>query len=322
MTLNTFHFAGMYLLNHWKVEIHLIQGHGAANVTLGIPRLREIVMTAASKPKTPMMNMPIRKGIPIEDVKQFCQQGSRLTLSHLVESITVTEKVRVQHDHRNKVFSVQMKIFPRDEYMAHHFITSSQILAAIGSKFAPKLKREINNEFKRLDSDLKIQATGIGKGKAVRSAPGGGEGDDEPESAPRNEEEGSEIGDGDATTEKRAKQKEQQTTYEDDEEENADEEDAAIEAGTDSDSSMDEDESVSQPEEDDIGAAVQVAEELFANSLPLLPGSFSFDDQDGLSFDLEVGFILFVLEQCSYLKTSVRSTPPKITLDWYLGTSL
>ena len=35
MTLNTFHFAGV----------------GAANVTLGIPRLREILMTAARKPK-------------------------------------------------------------------------------------------------------------------------------------------------------------------------------------------------------------------------------------------------------------------------------
>ncbi|OBZ76821.1 DNA-directed RNA polymerase I subunit rpa1 [Grifola frondosa] len=43
MTLNTFHFAG----------------HGAANVTLGIPRLREIVMTASTKPKTPSMTMKL-----------------------------------------------------------------------------------------------------------------------------------------------------------------------------------------------------------------------------------------------------------------------
>ena len=37
MTLNTFHFAG----------------HGAANVTLGIPRMREIIMTASASIKTP-----------------------------------------------------------------------------------------------------------------------------------------------------------------------------------------------------------------------------------------------------------------------------
>ncbi len=46
MTLNTFHMAG----------------RGEANVTLGIPRLREILMTAASKIKTPVMTLPLRKG--------------------------------------------------------------------------------------------------------------------------------------------------------------------------------------------------------------------------------------------------------------------
>jgi DNA-directed RNA polymerase I subunit RPA1 len=42
MTLNTFHLAG----------------HGGANVTLGIPRLREILMTAAKEVKTPLMILP------------------------------------------------------------------------------------------------------------------------------------------------------------------------------------------------------------------------------------------------------------------------
>lgn len=39
MTLNTFHLAG----------------HGGVNLTLGIPRLREILMTATDKLKTPAM---------------------------------------------------------------------------------------------------------------------------------------------------------------------------------------------------------------------------------------------------------------------------
>ena len=41
MTLNTFHLAG----------------HGGANVTLGIPRLREILMTASATIKTPIMTI-------------------------------------------------------------------------------------------------------------------------------------------------------------------------------------------------------------------------------------------------------------------------
>ena len=43
MTLNTFHFAG----------------HQAMNVTLGIPRLREILMTASKNIKTPIMEVPV-----------------------------------------------------------------------------------------------------------------------------------------------------------------------------------------------------------------------------------------------------------------------
>lgn len=43
MTLNTFHFAG----------------RGEMNVTLGIPRLVEILMVASDKIKTPSMEVPI-----------------------------------------------------------------------------------------------------------------------------------------------------------------------------------------------------------------------------------------------------------------------
>ena len=60
-------------------------GHGPANVALGIPRRRETIMTTSMKRKTPMMNLPIRKGTPAEDVKAFCQKVSRLKLSYLVE---------------------------------------------------------------------------------------------------------------------------------------------------------------------------------------------------------------------------------------------
>ena len=43
MTLNTFHFAG----------------RGEMNVTLGIPRLREILMVASANIKTPTMDIPL-----------------------------------------------------------------------------------------------------------------------------------------------------------------------------------------------------------------------------------------------------------------------
>lgn len=46
MTLNTFHMAG----------------RGEANVTLGIPRLRELLMTAAKRVRTPVTTLPMRAG--------------------------------------------------------------------------------------------------------------------------------------------------------------------------------------------------------------------------------------------------------------------
>jgi DNA-directed RNA polymerase I subunit RPA1 len=49
MTLNTFHLAG----------------HGAANMTLGIPRLKEILMTTPYNIKTPIMKLFFKKNIPL-----------------------------------------------------------------------------------------------------------------------------------------------------------------------------------------------------------------------------------------------------------------
>ena len=77
MTLNTFHFAG----------------HGAANVTLGIPRLREIVMTASKDIKTPVMRLPVLAGVTDEQMRTFCKDGSRLVLSQIIEEAIVTERV-------------------------------------------------------------------------------------------------------------------------------------------------------------------------------------------------------------------------------------
>lgn len=48
MTLNTFHFAG----------------RGEMNVTLGIPRLREILMVASKRIKTPSMAIPFQQDFP------------------------------------------------------------------------------------------------------------------------------------------------------------------------------------------------------------------------------------------------------------------
>ena len=285
-------------------------GHGAANVTLGIPRLREIIMTASMKPKTPMMSLPIRKGTPAGDVKAFCQKASRLKLSYLVDKVTVVERIAEVANSRFKVFSVTINFFPPKDYMEEHCLTSSQLLEALGRKFAPALKKAIKNEFHKLDANLKVQIATVGKGKKIRNRPGGQEGDDEVEERDRDGE--SEVGDGDADADMRRSKRKEQATYDDDD---GDAQEVNSDAGADDDITVDEaaletrsvgatsdaggDDAASEGnEEDDWKAVLQRTQEAFLIALPLGEHSFSFDNINGLSFDLEVRRLL--ASKCVY----------------------
>lgn len=73
MTLNTFHLAG----------------RGEMNVTLGIPRLQEILMTAAAEIKTPIVTCPLNEGKSRKDAEALVENLKRLTVAELMESIEV-----------------------------------------------------------------------------------------------------------------------------------------------------------------------------------------------------------------------------------------
>ncbi|KAF8639898.1 hypothetical protein AX17_001150 [Amanita inopinata Kibby_2008] len=218
MTLNTFHFAG----------------HGAANVTLGIPRLREIVMTASQKPKTPSMSMKVKRGVSQQEVDLFCKQASRVALSQLVDDVTVKEKLKVEGEARRTQFTVEIKFFPREEYESEYNIEPSEILAAFAVKFPLTLKKETQNEMKRLDADLKNQIADLGKGRKIsanREDEGEGE-EDEERPRKKNADDESEVEEGNADDEKRARQRKEQATYDSDDENEDDEayDEVAIEA--------------------------------------------------------------------------------------------
>ncbi|KAJ3518055.1 hypothetical protein NLJ89_g82 [Agrocybe chaxingu] len=204
MTLNTFHFAG----------------HGAANVTLGIPRLREIVMTASQKPKTPSMTMKIRRGVSLQDISLFCKRASRVNLSQLVDNATVYETLQVAGQARRTQFTVAINFYPKDEYQEEHDVDPLEILSAFGVKFPLTLKKEMLAEMKKLDADLKTQMAQLGQGKKVKSKDGeSNEEDEEPAADRRGDDEGSEVGDGDADDAKHARQRKQLATYDSDDEE-------------------------------------------------------------------------------------------------------
>jgi DNA-directed RNA polymerase I subunit RPA1 len=169
MTLNTFHFAG----------------HGAANVTLGIPRLREIVMTASQKIKTPIMRLPVLEGIPEASQRMWCKDASRLLLSQVVDKATVTERIsgktRETDFQRRKTYTIRLELFSPKECKEEYNTSTPSILHGLEATFVPTLERGIMMELKRLRRDRARQADEIGHGHQFNDGPSAqGDDDDEP----------------------------------------------------------------------------------------------------------------------------------------------
>ncbi len=58
-------------------------GRGEANVTLGIPRLRELFMTAASSIKTPIMTLPLKQGLGMPQAAELTTRLRHICLAEV-----------------------------------------------------------------------------------------------------------------------------------------------------------------------------------------------------------------------------------------------
>ncbi|CAG8532386.1 1839_t:CDS:2, partial [Dentiscutata heterogama] len=200
MTLNTFHFAGF----------------GAKNVTLGIPRLREIIMTASEKIKTPMMTLPLLENVSEQESAKFCQEISKLTLAEIVDQMIVTEHLSSKRDMdgsvRCRIYNIRMQFYSREEYTKEFNIVPSQIERAIESKFIKHLMNAISTEFKNTKSKNEVYtdiAQGIDK-FTNRTRKDATFDEDEPINAGGDE---SDDGDGDATNARINSRTKQFATY-------------------------------------------------------------------------------------------------------------
>ena len=133
MTLNTFHLAG----------------HSAKNVTLGIPRLREIVMTASSHISTPAMTLHLIPEIDEETGEKFAKGITRLTLAEVVDSVSVSESVAKGSGYsRAKIYDIRLEFFPKSEYEGLYAITEDDVLRTVEHKFIPQLVKAVRKELK------------------------------------------------------------------------------------------------------------------------------------------------------------------------------
>ncbi|KAK3058134.1 hypothetical protein LTR09_001212 [Extremus antarcticus] len=193
MTLNTFHLAG----------------HSAKNVTLGIPRLREIVMTAAANISTPTMSLRVSEEVGLEGAKKFAKGISRLSLAELVDGVRIEERTGKGTAYGEaKRYTVQLTLFPREEYVKEYAIKVEDVVGTIEHRFLPRLQVLARKEIKRRGDEKTLKAQ-VGK-SAGRV--------EEEISRPEGEREGGDDdsdaeGDDDATKDK-AKNNRQQGGYE------------------------------------------------------------------------------------------------------------
>jgi len=132
MTLNTFHLAG----------------RGEANVTLGIPRLREIIMTASHKIKTPTMTLPLHAHAGQKEAQKLADELYRLTLNELVAELTVTETI-TSSGSRSRLYNVALQFKPLKDWPVDTAKLSFQrVCNALEDSFIPKLLGAIRKELK------------------------------------------------------------------------------------------------------------------------------------------------------------------------------
>jgi DNA-directed RNA polymerase I subunit RPA1 len=136
MTLNTFHLAG----------------HGGANVTLGIPRLREILMTASETLKTPLMVLPLRtdKEFTDEEITVFANKFQKLQLSEVINNIKINKDFILEG--KSTVLTKYDLVFEfedLDKVEETFSVPASSLLDCFLNQFMPLLMKNITKQTKK-----------------------------------------------------------------------------------------------------------------------------------------------------------------------------
>lgn len=144
MTLNTFHMAG----------------RGEANVTLGIPRLREILMTAAATIKTPVMTLPLHQRMGASDAATLAVRLKRIRLGEALKALRVKENVVASTPSaefgRGRVYTVWLQFHPPSVYPAELGVTFEEISQCFTTQFVPRLEAAVKAAIKKAADGGKI----------------------------------------------------------------------------------------------------------------------------------------------------------------------
>ncbi|KAL8172139.1 hypothetical protein V2J09_023943 [Rumex salicifolius] len=128
MTLNTFHHAG----------------RGEMNVTLGIPRLQEIIMTASSIIRTPTMTCPLLRDKSSDDAERLAATMRKVCVADLVENIEVcVVPLTVEKSDVYTLCKLRMKLYRPESYPPHTDISLEDCKETLENLFMRELEDAI-----------------------------------------------------------------------------------------------------------------------------------------------------------------------------------
>jgi len=130
MTLNTFHFAG----------------RGEMNVTLGIPRLREILMTASANIKTPQMDILVQSGEE-NNAKSIARNLNKVTVMQVLKHIGIWESLQRSYTDnitRCRQFKIRLEFLPQESYEEDFNVTPEDIINYIETSFIKGVASAVN----------------------------------------------------------------------------------------------------------------------------------------------------------------------------------
>ncbi|KAJ4228255.1 hypothetical protein NW759_004331 [Fusarium solani] len=295
MTLNTFHLAG----------------HSAKNVTLGIPRLREILMTASDKISTPAMSLYPIDEMSTADTETFAKSISVLPLGYILDSISVEEKVgRGKMYGSAKVYRVDLRFFASEEYTKTYAISVSDVMDAVERKLLHRLLSLVKKDIKKRQSQSTMATPEIGvKAGVVETAAPNAE-------AIRDEDDDDDEGDDDATNAKQRANRTEAVSYgPNDDDDDAVQQEMARDAADD----MDEDEGIGgsprmapvddDDDEDGIDWSAKARTERVLDSYAEVT-DFTFDAKSGndCSFTLEFDSTIPKVLMLNLVQEAVKKT--------------
>lgn len=128
MTLNTFHFAG----------------RGDMNVTLGIPRLREILMMASKNIKTPSMEIPFKNNLQnlVKQSKKLRVKLTKCVLSDVLKTIMISRQME-DAPHRRLVHTIKIEFLPHKYYRREFSVYPQYVMKHTEEAFFKNVFKEI-----------------------------------------------------------------------------------------------------------------------------------------------------------------------------------